>query len=181
MNNLTLTTYTKIYPYDENNNTQNIKLHNWICKQYYKTKNGKLNNILNGLNRIFNINRITNDPYFDPNFIVIEKLSKEQIHQQLDIFITIPKNSFAYNDIAKYIRKYWTNKSIKYYVDIITKYLITQSDTSKYWFFEFYPLLDKQGEKLILDIISVKSLEGLQTELLYGIYLMEPEKLSNYS
>ena len=152
---------------------------------------------VNGCKKMFGKKSNENSPqYQDPEFIVMESLSQKKKIQQLDMFVNQEKNSFAYNDIAKYIRKNWNNNEIKDYVEEITDYLVNVlpgpetvwnngtdeveiNPPMKYWFFEFYPLI-ANGEQMILQLVSHKKLEGMELELLNGIYLMEPEILNQF-
>lgn len=173
----------KIYPEEKlkeklKENDQTV-ITNYICQQYIKAKPVGLFKIFNGFKKIIlNKNTYSIDPYYDPKFIVLENLTKEQIIKQIDIFVNNNKNSFVFLDIAKYIRKHWSDFDIKHFVDEIIEQL-KDIQNSKYWFYQFYPLIES-GEQLILELINNKKIEGFQTELLYGIYLMEPKRLNQF-
>jgi hypothetical protein len=178
-------TNAKIYPHEKSTipdiySTQ-ITISNWICQQYHYKKTSIINKYISGLRKLFGGSIFDNsDPYLDPNFIAIESLSKNHIIQLIEMFIDEEKTSFAYNDIAKYLRKYWYDYKIENYINEIVAYLVYLPDMSKYWFFEFFPLLGENGEKLILDLVTNNNIEGFTTELLYGIYLMEPKRLNRF-
>ncbi len=163
---------------------------NAICKKYYSHRRIRLG-LLAGVKNLFRKNKIdsgTSPHYLDPNFIVLESMGKETRLAQLDMFMDQEKNSFAYVDIAKYIRKHWTDNHMNPYVEEITDYLeqlwleIKTDSPSlkiKYWFFEFLPLIPN-GEQIILDLVASIKLSGMESELLNGIYLMDPNKLVRF-
>jgi hypothetical protein len=173
--------YAKIYPEESYNEAEQLFITNYICKEYSKTKSFSLIKIIDFIKQsIFRKSVQSFDIYYDPEFIVLETLPKEKIFKLIQIFMKNKNDSLLYLDIAKYIRKHWHDKSIKDFIDEITDNLSNYNiNNSKYWLYQFYPLIES-GEQLILELIKNKKLEGEQTELLYGIYLMEPERLNNF-
>lgn len=172
--------YAKIHPVTDSTNSPKLELveiSQWIGQQYLKAKENKFTRFLLKLRSVLFSSINDSGPYLDPNFIVIESLLPNQIFQLIEMFINEKKYSWVWNDIAKYIRKHWTDDKIELYVNEIIGYLIDLPNTEKYWFFEFLPLLGETGEAQILYLISYVNLQGKSTELLYGIYLMEPENL----
>ncbi len=169
---------------------------NAICKKYYSHRRIRLG-LLAGVKNLFWKNKIDSNSsphYLDPDFIVLESMEKETRFAQLDMFMDQEKNSFAYVDIAKYIRKHWTDNHMSPYAEEITNYLeelwvkiktnssnknINGLSKIKYWFFEFLPLVSN-GEQIIFDLVASIKLSGMESELLNGIYLMEPVKLSQF-
>jgi len=181
--------HTKIYPASNSaksanpTNSTNLDLDeisHWIGQQYIKAKENKFGKFLSMIKSLFNYPTDNLDPYFNPNFIVIESLPRNQIIKLIEMFIDETKCSWTWNDIAKYIRKYWYDCQIESYVNKIISYLLNLPNTDKYWFFEFLPLLGEAGKEQILYLVSNANLHGKSSELLYGIYLMEPEELRKF-
>lgn len=157
-----------------------------ICQKYYSSSFFTLGKIFNKKSKV--------NQYLDENFIACETLPKEDMGQLLDKFVNSEKcEYFPSNDIAKYIRNHWTDPELEPYVQNIITHLETviqnkpETDNTdeipvikiKYWYLEFLPLVT-DGKKLILKLIREKKLEGIVDELLYGIYLMEPEELDRF-
>lgn len=179
--------HAKIHPTTTNEsnatNLELVEITEWIGQQYVNAKENKLVKFLLKLKSMLfagSAGVCNPDPYLDPEFIVIESLKPNQIAQLIEMFIDEKKTTWAYNDIAKYIRKHWTENKIESYVNEIIGYLIDLPNLEKYWFFEFLPLLGEPGKSQILFLVLNENLQGKSSELLYGIYLMEPENLWDF-
>lgn len=160
-----------------------------ICQKYCSSKFFTLSKIFTKKTKV--------NKYLDANFIACKTLPKEELELLLEKFINNERceyfENFAYSDIAKYIRNHWSDPELEPYVKNITNHLEVviqnkpETDEAnkapiikmKHWYLEFLPLVT-DGKKLILKLVCEKKLEGIVNELLYGIYLMEPEELNRF-